>query len=273
VYRPTAAERRLLLISYADDVSDLTPLVRLEIVAPRATITLDSPDNRNALSRQLVDELMHHLELACADTSVRAILIAHTGSTFCSGADMAEALDEGMEEGSKRLLALLAAVASAPVPVVAVVQGHARAGGLGLVGACDFAVSSSGATYAFTEVRLGLAPAIISLTTRFQMTDRDAQRKYLTGATFDGFEAARSGLVTEACEPDQVDHAVDDLVDRLAKTSRQGLAETKRLLNHPVLERIAADGPGLARWSAELFASEAARSAMAAFRSRKRAPR
>jgi enoyl-CoA hydratase len=250
-------------------VPDQTPLVRLDIASSRATITLDSPHNRNALSRQLVDELTRSLETAAADSTVRAIVLTHTGSTFCSGADLAEALDEGMEVGSKRLLSLLTTIASVSVPVIAVVQGHVRAGGLGLVGACDFAISSSGATYAFTEALLGLAPAIISLTTRFRMTDRDAQRKYLTGETFDGYEAARAGLVSQACEPDEVDEAVDNLVSMLTQAPRQGLAETKRLLNQPVLERIAADGPGLARWSAKLFASGEARSAMAAFRSRK----
>jgi enoyl-CoA hydratase len=249
-------------------VSDSPPLVRLEVAAPRAIVTLDSPENRNALSRRLVSELVDALEQAGADQSVRAIVLRHTGTAFCSGADMGEALDDGMEEQSKRVLALLSVVASMPVPVVAVVQGHVRAGGLGLVGVCDFAVSSSGATYAFTEALLGLAPAIISLTTRCRMTDRDAQRKYLTGETFDGAEAARSGLVTDVCDPDQVERVVDELVDRLAAASRQGLTETKRLLNHPMLERIAADGPGLARWSAGLFASDEAREAMAAFRAR-----
>jgi enoyl-CoA hydratase len=250
-------------------MTDSSPLVRLDIDGARATVTLDSPANRNALSRRLVEELISRLGEAAADPAVRVVLLRHTGSTFCSGADLAEALDEGMEEGSKRVLRLLEAVASAALPVVAVVQGHARAGGVGLVGACDFVVSSSGATYAFTEAQLGLAPAIISLTTRYRMSDRDAQRKYLTGETFDGVEAARAGLVTEACEPDQVEQVVDALVDRLAEVSRQGLTETKRLLNRPMLELLAADGPGLARWSAELFASDQARAAMADFRSRK----
>ncbi|MGH3508335.1 MAG: enoyl-CoA hydratase-related protein, partial [Nocardioidaceae bacterium] len=155
-------------------------LVRLAVSAPVATITLDSPANRNALSRRLVSELRDHLQAADRSDDVRVIVLTHTGSTFCAGADLAEAVEVGMEEGTRSLLALLRHVTELSTPVAAVVRGHVRAGGLGLVGACDLAIVTEDATFAFTEALLGLTPAIISLTTRGKLGERDAARLYLT---------------------------------------------------------------------------------------------
>lgn len=235
-------------------------------------ITLDSPTNRNALSQQLVRELTEHLRTADHSDRVRAVLLTHTGTTFCAGADLREAVELGMEEGTRTLLRLLRTVLDLSTPVVAVVRGHVRAGGVGLVGACDIAVSSTDATYAFSEALLGLTPAIISLTTRTRMGERDAAHKYLTGATFDGAEAARSGLVTTAVPADELDATVADLERRFQKVSPQGLRETKALLTAPMRAAIAEEGEALVALSARLFASEEAREGMTAFRER-RAPR
>ncbi len=170
-------------------------LVRYEIDRAVATVTLDSPANRNALSAQLVTELSDHLTSAGADESVRAIVLTHTGTVFCAGADLKEQASEGgPEQGTKRMLALLRAIVELSKPVVARVDGAVRAGGLGLVGACDIAIASQQASFAFTEVRLGLAPAIISLTTLDRMTERAASRYFLTGETFDAVAAASAGL-------------------------------------------------------------------------------
>jgi enoyl-CoA hydratase/methylglutaconyl-CoA hydratase len=244
-------------------------LVRLSVSAPVATITLDSPANRNALSRQLVSELRGHLQSADRADDVRLILLTHTGGTFCAGADLAEAVEVGMEEGTRSLLDLLQLVAGLATPVVAVVRGHVRAGGVGLVGACDLALVSEDSTFAFTEALLGLTPAIISLTTMSRLGERDAARKYLTGETFKGREAARSGLVTRALPDEELDAAVDALVAQLARVSPQGLRETKALLNRDLLARMAADGEDLVRLSARLFASDEAREGMTAFRERR----
>jgi enoyl-CoA hydratase/carnithine racemase len=246
-----------------------TALVRLEVSAPVATITLDSPANRNALSRRLVAELRRCLEAADADGGVRVIVLTHTGGTFCAGADLAEAVEVGMEEGTRSLLALLRMVAELGTPVLAAVHGHARAGGVGLVGACDLAIATEDSTFAFSEALLGLAPAIISLTTRSRLGDRDAARKYLTGETFRGAEAARAGLVTTAVPGDELDDAVDEVVQQLAAVSPQGLRETKALLNRDLLDRMDDEGDDLVGLSARLFASEEAREGMTAFRERR----
>lgn len=253
-------------MSHRDEV------VRLEIAGATATITLDSPHNRNALSRQLVASLTSHLETAAADDRVSVIVLTHTGGTFCAGADLAEAVRDGMEHGTRNLLGLLRAVVALPTPVVALIRGHVRAGGVGLVGACDLALVSSSSTFAFSESLLGLTPAVISLTTQSRLTERDAACKYLTGMTFEGHEAARSGLVSQAVPDSELDACLESLLQALRKASPQGLQETKSLLNRSILERIDTQGEELVALSARLFASEEAREGMTAFK-QKRAPR
>ncbi len=247
-------------------------LVHLEVDQHVATLTLDSPDNRNALSRRLVAQLSEHLARADQAAEIRAIVLTHTGGTFCAGADLAEAVELGMEQGTRSLLGLLRTVVTLGTPVVAVVRGHVRAGGVGLVGACDLALVTDDSTFAFSEVLLGLTPAIISLTTRSRLHDRDAALKYLTGATFDGAEAARSGLVTAAAPADRLDELLAAQLAALRSVSPQGLRETKALLNRPVLAEIDSQGDALVELSARLFASDEAREGMTAFRER-RSPR
>lgn len=250
--------------------ADLSDVVHLEVADQVGTITLDSPRNRNALSRRLVGELTQRLRAADTSTDARVVVLTHTGNTFCSGADLTEAVETGMEEGTRALLALLTMIATLSTPVVAVVRGHVRAGGVGVVGACDLAVASDTSTFAFSEALLGLTPAIISLTTLSRLADRDAARKYLTGATFDGVEAARSGLVTQSVPAEAVDSTMASLLSALKQVSPQGLRETKRLLNAPLLRRVEEEGDALVALSARLFGSDDAREAMAAFRERRR---
>ena len=214
-------------------------------------------------------ELTDHVGTADADADVRVIVLTHTGGTFCAGADLSEAVADGMELGTRDLLDLLKRLTQLATPVVAVVRGHVRAGGVGVVGACDLALVSEDATFGFAEVLLGLTPAIISLTTRSRLRDRDASRLYLSGEIFGGREAAELGLVT-ACHPaDSLDDALDALLDAMRRASPQGLRETKALLNEPVLSRIASDGERLVQLSARLFASEEAREGMTAFKERR----
>lgn len=236
-----------------------------------ATVTLDSPANRNALSAQLVGELSEHLAAAAADDSVRAVVLTHTGTVFCAGADLKEqAAEGGPEAGTRRMLGLLRALVDLPKPVVARIDGAVRAGGLGIVGASDIAVASSRASFAFTEVRLGLAPAIISLTTLGRMTERAVSRYYLTGETFDAHQAAACGLVTAAAA--DLDAEVGAVVDALRGCSPQGLAETKPLTTRTARAAFAERAEEVQALSARLFGSEEAREGMLAFL-QKRPPR
>jgi len=159
----------------------MTSLVHYDVVDALATITLDSQHNRNALSRQLVTELFGHLEAAEADDAVRVVLIRAEGKVFCSGADLSEATSDGMEEGARRIVELQRLIATMGKPVVTRLHGAVRAGGIGIVAASDIAIATEDATFALTEVKLGLAAAIISLTVHHRMSPRAAALTTLGG--------------------------------------------------------------------------------------------
>ena len=254
-------------------MSEAQTSVRYQAAAGVATLTLDSPANRNALSSTLVAQLHAGLREAAADPGVRVVVLGHTGNTFCAGADLSEATSdsvdpEGPVAGRARALAgLLRAIVELPKPVVAAVDGHVRAGGMGLVAACDIAVAGPASTFALTEARLGVAPSVISLTLLPRLTSRAASRYFLTGEKFGAAEAEALGLVTQAA-PD-VPAAVAELVTALRQGSPQGLEQSKKLLTAPVLAAFDADADALASASARLFASEEAREGMTAFLQRR----
>ena len=292
---------------------------------PVARLTLNSPHNRNALSTALVNQLHQGLHDAAANPAVRAVVLGHTGNTFCAGADLSEAsggdpsgdreggaagrsgsppsaydrgdreggaagrsgsppsaYDRGDREGgaagrsgsppsaydiavarARELTALLRAIVSSPLPVIAAINGHVRAGGFGLVGACDIAVAGPHSTFALTEARIGVAPAIISLTLLPKMSARAAARYYLTGETFDATAAADIGLITIAAE--DVEAAVKKLIADIGRGSPQGLAASKALTTAAVQEGFDRDAERLAEESARLFVSDEAHEGMLAF--------
>lgn len=226
------------------------------------TLTLDSPANRNALSARLVGELSAALAACAADDTVRAVVLTHTGNTFCAGADLTAPPDPAA------FVALMRQIVALPKPVVARVTGHVRAGGLGLLGACDISAAGPGATFALTESRLGLAPAVISLPLLPRTDPRAAARYYLTGERFDAAEAARISLVTLAAA-DDVDEALAPVLDGLRRASPQGLRASKELVTATVLESFDQHAEDLIARSAALFASAEAREGMTAFLERR----
>jgi enoyl-CoA hydratase len=237
---------------------------------PNARLTLNSPHNRNALSAALVGQLHQGLRDAADDPAVRAVVLGHTGNTFCAGADLSQrsaqaSTDpaEATAERSREMAALLRAIVESPLPVIAAVDGHVRAGGMGLVAACDIAVAGPRSTFALTEARIGVAPAIISLTLLPKMSARAAARYYLTGETFDAATAAAIGLITIAA--DDVDAAVASLIADIGRGSPQGLAASKALTTAAVLDGFDRDAERLGAESARLFVSDEAREGMLAF--------
>ncbi|WAC92593.1 enoyl-CoA hydratase family protein [Mycobacterium sp. Aquia_213] len=242
-------------------------LVEYAVTGSSARLTLNSPHNRNALSTTLVSQLHRCLRDAAADPAVRVVVLGHTGGTFCAGADLSEASGgnpfDMAAARAKEMTALLRAIVSSPLPVIAAVDGHVRAGGFGLVGACDIAVAGPRSTFALTEARIGVAPSIISLTLLPKLSPRAAARYYLTGETFDAAVAAEIGLVTIAA--DDVDAAVAKLVADIGRGSPQGLAASKALTTAAVLERFDRDAERLTDESARLFVSEEAREGMLSF--------
>lgn len=238
----------------------MTPLGRSRVRGVER-LSLDATDTRNALSAPLVAALTQALADCARDPGVRAVVLTHTGGTFCAGADLKDPPLPG------EFVALLRAVLALDKPVVARVEGHTRAGGLGLLAACDITAASSASTFAFTEVRIGVAPAVISLPLLPRTDPRALARYYLTGERFDAQEAARIGLLTAA--GDDVDAVLEPVLDGLRRAAPQGLAETKRLLTAKVLETFDRDAADLTALSARLFASPQAREGMTAFLERR----
>lgn len=235
-----------------------------------ATIELDSPHNRNALSRQLVSELFEALDRAEEDEHVRVVLLRSAGRVFCSGADLSEAGEGGMEEGTRALVALQRQILAHRCPVVTRLAGPVRAGGLGIVAASDLVLCGDDVTFAFTEVRLALSPAVISLSVLPRLTGRGAADAFLTGRSFGAVEAVEMGLVTRAVPAGSLDDAIAAVCVDLRKGHPQGLRETKALLVAPVVAHLDARAEEMAALSARLFASDAAREAMLAFLSRRK---
>lgn len=228
------------------------------------TLTLDSPANRNALSARLVGELAAALDTCAADDTVRAVVLTHTGTTFCAGADLTAPPDPAA------FVALMRQIVALPKPVVARVTGHVRAGGLGLLSACDISVAGPDASFALTESRLGLAPAVISLPLLPRIDPRAAARYYLTGERFDATEAARISLITIAVgSAEDIDQALAPVLDGLRKASPQGLAASKELVTATVRMSFDQYAEDLIARSAALFASAEAREGMTAFLERR----
>ena len=246
-------------------------LVTTATAAGIRTLTLDSPANRNALSTALMRQLLDALGAALTDPAVRVVLLSHTGPVFCSGVDLKETA-EARANGripAEGLGDVLAALWEFPKPVVARVGGPARAGGLGLIAAADIAVCTRAATFAFSEVRLGVIPAVISATVLPRLVPRAAAELFLTGDLFDGVRAAEVGLVTAAVADAELDTAVAGYCASLIRGGPLALAGTKQLLRRTPEPNIRADLADLTARSAGHFRSDEGVEGVTAFREKR----
>jgi enoyl-CoA hydratase/carnithine racemase len=243
-------------------------LVRTHVHDAVHTITLDSPGNRNALSARLLAELAGAIELAAVDPDVRVVVLTGTGTVFCAGADLSD--PPGSDPDAPfGLPAVLQAITTSPKPVIGRINGHVRAGGLGLVAACDVAVAPLDASFAFSEVRVGVAPAIIAVVCQPLMRPRDYSRYTLTGSAFGAADAVTAGLLTIAVERDDLDAATDALVTDFLAGAPAAIARTKALTTQlPSLDR-AEQFSLTAEISATQFQSDEAIEGIAAFREKR----
>ena len=238
----------------------MTELVRYAIENGVATITLDSPGNRNALSRQLLAELHHALD-AAQDPGVRVTVLTHTPPAFCAGADLKErgSGDPTAIGSSSSLMArVIERLGNGPAPTIAAVSGPARAGGVGIMAACDLVVVAPTVTFAFTEVRIGVAPAIISVPILARCGWSKLAAPFLTGETFDAITARDMGLVTHVA--DDVPGAVANLAAGIIAGGPLAVAETRKILRGG-----ASDMHAMQELSERLFTSEEAAEGMRAF--------
>jgi methylglutaconyl-CoA hydratase len=238
--------------------------VRSDRAGAVATITLDSPANRNALSAGLLTELQAALASALSDSGVRVIVLTGAGPAFCSGADLKES--RTMPAAAPGLFpGVLQLIWDSPKPVVCRVNGSARAGGIGLIAACDIAVAAESATFAFSEVRIGATPAIIAVTCLRRIAPRAAAEFFLTGAAFSAPHAAQIGLLTRAVPETELDEQTGRYADLLLRGAPGALAATKNVLREAGTLPVAAGLARMAMLSADRFASEEAQEGMAAF--------
>jgi methylglutaconyl-CoA hydratase len=232
------------------------------------TLTLDSPQNRNALSARLLEELELALRDATTDAAVRAVVITGSGTVFCSGAD----LSERGSAAPNRMPDILTMMVESAVPVIARVNGHARAGGLGLVAAADMAVAPESSTFAFTEVRVGVAPAMILVPALRVMDRRFLAQMTLTGERFGSHEAVAAGLLSAVTADG--DGALDEWVAERTTAIRQAapgaISATKGLLRDLPQRDWGQGLTAAATLSAELFASAEAAEGMEAFLQKRR---
>ena len=247
-------------------------VVRAETRDGVCTVTLCDAEHRNALGRQLITEMIHAFEAAEADDDVRVIVLTNEGSAFCAGANLAERSSGSSSGGDADAPAavsspmeLFGRFARSPKPYVGRIAGHCVAGGMGLAAAMDISVAVDDARFGFTEVRIGVAPAVISVVCLPKMRLADARAAFLRGSRFTAVEAAEMGLINAAVPADRLDAEVDAIVDDLLAAAPSGLAASKRLL---------ADVPAMgtddafawtSKLSAELFTTEEAREGMTAF--------
>lgn len=233
------------------------------------TITLARPENRNALSPSLINGLGDAMTAAQQDDATRVIVLTNEGPAFCAGADLKGGDDEEPRYG---LPELLTAMQDGPVPVVARVAGHCTGGGVGLAAACDLSIAADDVVFGFTEVRIGAAPAMISVVVLPKLRRGDAMELFLSGEKVPAGRAAEVGIVNRSVPRDALDAEVDALVDKLVRGGPQALAATKELVYRvPGMEREPAY-----EWtqqvSIERFTSDEARAGMQAFREKRDAP-
>lgn len=248
----------------------MTRLVHKELADGIATITLDSPPNRNALSVRLLRDLEERLTWALAEPEVRVIVLTGTGNVFCSGADLKEqrvepaagAADAPVTASFPEILSL---IWESPKPVVCRLNGVARAGGLGLVAACDFAIAPLGTSFAFTEVRLGVVPAMIAVPVLRRLDPRAAGEYFLTGEVFDAARAVEIGLLTRAVPAEELDATVARYAEMLLRGGPEALAITKRLVRDLPSVSFEEGLRQMAALSAERFTSDEGQEGIAAF--------
>ena len=246
-----------------------TPVVETQLADGVLTVTMVDEERRNALSAQLLRELTEAFDDADRRDEVRVVVLTNRGSTFCAGADLAERAVGAPTIPPQELFDRFA---RSPKPYVARIAGHCIAGGMGLAAAVDVAVAADDVRFGFTEVRIGAAPAMISVVCLPLLRTVDARAAFLRGNRFSAAEAAAMGLLHAAVPRAGLDAAVQDVVADLLLGGPEALAATKQLLLRvPTLPRHEAFA-WTAEVSAERFASEEAAAGMAAFREKRLPP-
>ncbi len=237
------------------------------------TATLVDVDNRNALGSGLLNGLINAIAAANADPEVRAVVITNEGSTFCAGANLKEQSGTVKTQGDSKIGFgdLLEVIQQSPTPILGKIRGHVVGGGNGLAASLDISIADEAVKFGFTEVRLGVIPAIISVVCLPKMRAGEAMEAFLRGNRFPASRAAELGLINRAVPADQLDAAVEEVLADLRKGGPNALGLAKRLVYEvPAMGQEEAF-KYTSRLSAKLFAGEEAKEGMAAFLGRRKA--
>ncbi len=237
------------------------------------TITLNRPEAKNTLSGPMLNGLLAALTEA-NNAGPRLIVLTNTGNTFCAGADLtASRVGVSGDDGATASLAdLFTALRSSAVPVIGKINGHAVGGGVGLMAACDLSYVRSDAKIGFTEVRLGVAPAVISVVCLPKLNRADAMETFLTGERFSPQRAAEMGLINASVDPEELDTYVQAIIDKILLGGPSGVAASKQIVNDvPQMDHPEAFDK-MTTLSQSLFDAEEAQAGIAAFRERRPAP-
>jgi methylglutaconyl-CoA hydratase len=211
-------------------------VLRCDAGGPVAQVRLNRPEVRNALDSDLIEQLRSTFERLSGDPTVRAVVLSGEGKAFCGGADVAmmrESLDlthEDNVEGGRALSAMFRAIDRCPKPVVAKIHGAALGGGAGLAAVCDIAIAAADAVFGFTEVKLGITPAVISPFVLSKIGASHARALFLTGERFEAKRAQAIGLVHEVVVADTLDVAVERVVNEILSAGPNAIAAVKRLI-------------------------------------------
>ncbi|MGH1502180.1 MAG: enoyl-CoA hydratase/isomerase family protein [Acidimicrobiales bacterium] len=236
------------------------------------TLTLNRPEAKNSLSVELVGALHDALAAAIADDDTRVVVLTNAGNTFCAGADLKATRPGVGDQGGPTFVDVFKLIQASPTPIVGRIDGHATGGGVGLVAACDLSVMRDDAKIGFTEVRLGVAPAVISVVCLPKMRRSDASELFLTGRRFTPGHAADVGLINRAVAAEELDVVVDGWVGELVRGGPTALGAAKDLITRiPEMDDDAAFEWTAVR-SQELFDGPEAQAGIAAFRERTDAP-
>ncbi len=238
-----------------------------------AWITLNRPNNRNALSSILVTELYDHLVAANEDDNVRSIVITGSGPAFCAGADLKSPPGQTIEGGGKAVPypEVLKAIIDSDKPVIAAVNGAAFAGGLGLVGAADIAITVDNVQFSFSEVRIGVIPAVISVVCLPKLGTHHGMKLFLTGERFSGTQAVEMGFAHRAVASENLVTAVQEEIDMINLGGPNAVVQCKKLVRRVPQLSLEEGFAETAEWSVRMFKSEEGAEGMSAFREKRKA--
>ncbi len=236
-----------------------------------AWLTLNRPKKRNALSAELVGAIYNNLQTAIEDKRVRCIVLTGAGTAFCSGADLHDPPGSMIKGQSTVTYAtLLSAIMDSPKPVVVGINGPAFAGGLGLVVASDIVITAEDAIMSFSEVRIGVIPAVIAVPTLAKLGPNHTMRLFITGAQLDGLEAVQNGLAHRAVPSADLYDAIQEEVDMIRLGGPNAVTECKKVVQlAPTWSKEQAFDI-TSQWSARSFTSEEGLEGIAAFREKRK---